>query len=217
MWGNLHNSCQSRLILCSITRSLSRTWGWDPAWQEGGGRPLSELPPGTSFSWPVWPCCIAKSALLNTVASSTYWGQRRREQQKHGKRKMSKALWGIWRQQLHYAGDACCVKCQLASISLLAPAQHVCPDSASSITAMTFFYLSGRHAYLEINVGMACMMLMILKGGGDLPQFHITVWSWRVWKTFVWNGKWTREGGGSGNTSLLSQASQKQLKGRVVQ
>ncbi len=72
-------------------------------------------------------------------------------------------------------GDACCVKFQLASISPLAPAQHVCPNGATSITAMTIPYLSGREDYLEIDRRMGRIMLMMPKGGEHLRQIHITV------------------------------------------
>lgn len=66
------------------------------------------------------------------------------------------------------------MKCRLASISSFAPAQHVRPNGATSITAMTNPYLSGRWDYLEIDMGMGSMMLIIAKWG-EPPQIHITV------------------------------------------
>lgn len=67
--------------------------------------------------------------------------------------------------------DACCMKCRLASISLLAPAEHVGPCGSTSSTAMTGPYLSGRQAHLQID-GSGHMMVM--SGDENLPLIYIS-------------------------------------------
>lgn len=96
------------------------------------------------------------------------------------KGKMSKVLRGFFGGgQPYYVGDACCVKCQLASISLLAPTQQGRPNGASSITAMTISYFPGRHTYLEIGAGVGRwfnMPLMMLNGGVNTCLTCTVLW-----------------------------------------
>lgn len=85
---------------------------------------------------------------------------------------MTKAQWGILEATVHYyRSDTFCVKCRLLLISPLASAQHVSPNGATSITAMTTPYLSVR---LIIFI-WGCTILMMPKGGEQLHQIQITV------------------------------------------
>lgn len=77
-------------------------------------------------------------------------------------------LWGIffffWLEWTYYVGDTYCVKLWFA-LSPLAPAAHVRPNGAASITALMIPYLSGRWAYIEIDMTMGSIMLNVAEGG----------------------------------------------------
>lgn len=124
--GNLHSSFS--LILCSVNRSLSVTW-WLRSKQADPCLNSHHAPPSPKPRDPaILPqICFVKHSGIANVLRSTMAGRAK----KHRTEKRAKHFGEFRRRQLHYAGDACCVKCQLASITLLAPAQHVCPHGTS--------------------------------------------------------------------------------------
>lgn len=139
--GNFHISHWFHLILCFVI--WSHYLGLRCILTRGRDRPSPELPLCTSSSWPV-NLPHAKSVLLNTALSKAYSGQSCCEEWRSREGKWAKHCGVFWWERPYYATDACCVKWWLASVSPLAPAQHVCPNSATSITAVTIPYLSGR-------------------------------------------------------------------------
>lgn len=165
------------------------------------------VPPSEPCDPAVLPqvCFVKHSGIVNVLRSATP-GRAKNA----GREKWAKHFGEFRRRQLHYAGDACCVTCQLASISLLAPAQHVCPNGASLDYCHDDFLSVWKARLSSDKCGDGIHDVNDAESWwtpASNPYYSMVI---GVGKTSViWNQKWTREGWGFQNSFLLSPAARK--------